>query len=176
MDNDVERAIRSDLDAFHLPRFRDVPDVGLMLEQTARLVNGYLEPLGSIHLTSSMISNYVKQGIITRPVRKLYYREQIASLIFIAVAKTALPLDDIKRMLLIQREVYEPAAAYDCFCAEFEQAIQRICLSGGEADDSHREAPVLKEMLVRLVSTTAHQIHLEKYVRLALGELESEQG
>jgi hypothetical protein len=31
-------------------------------------------------------------------------------------------------------------------------------------------------MLVRLVSTTAHQIHLEKYVRLALGELESEQG
>lgn len=106
-----------------LPYYADIPDVGLLLDQTARLVNGYLEPLEDISITNSMISNYVKHQIIARPVKKLYYREQIASLIFIAIAKTVLPLEDISSLLEIQRREYSPEAAYNMFLEQFEAAL-----------------------------------------------------
>ena len=90
-----------------LPYYTDIPDVGLLLDQTARLINGYLEPLDDISITNSMISNYVKHQIIARPVKKLYYREQIASLIFIAIAKTVLSLEDISSLLESVRAMRE---------------------------------------------------------------------
>ena len=106
-----------------LPYYTDIPDVGLLLDQTARLINGYLEPLDDISITNSMISNYVKHQIIARPVKKLYYREQIASLIFIAIAKTVLSLEDISSLLEIQRREYSPEAAYNMFREQFEAAL-----------------------------------------------------
>ena len=114
-----------DKEEYRLPRYKEIPDVGLLLDQVARLVNSYLEPYQDIRLTNSMISNYVKHDIIARPVKKLYYREQIASLIFIAVAKTVLSLDDIVTLLHIQRQNHTPEAAYDRFCDSFEQELHK---------------------------------------------------
>ena len=120
---------------FRLPRYKEIPDVGLLLDQVARLVNGYLEPYPDLRLTNSMISNYVKHGIIARPVKKLYYREQIASLVFIAAAKTVLSLEDIVTLLGIQRENHTPDAAYDMFCESFEA---ELCGSGiGHESGTH---------------------------------------
>ena len=44
---------------FHLPRYQEIPDVGLYLEQTAKYIDSYLSPLEDISITGSMISNYV---------------------------------------------------------------------------------------------------------------------
>lgn len=112
-----------DKEEYRLPRYKEIPDVGLLLDQVARLVNSYLEQYQDIRLTNSMISNYVKHDIIARPVKKLYYREQIASLIFIAVAKTVLSLDDIDTLLHIQRKNHTPEAAYNLFCDSFEHEL-----------------------------------------------------
>ena len=51
-----------DINGFRLPRYTQIPDVGLYLEQVVRYVNAHLAPLGEPELTSSMVSNYVKQG------------------------------------------------------------------------------------------------------------------
>ncbi len=112
-----------DIQYFKLPRYKDIPDVGLLLDQVTRLVNGYLESFADIRLTNSMISNYVKHSIIARPVKKLYYREQIASLVFIAISKTVLSLEDIDVFLKIQRENHTPETAYNLFCGGFEEAL-----------------------------------------------------
>ncbi len=117
---------------YRLPRYKDIPDVGLLLDQVARLVNSYLEPYQDIRLTNSMISNYVKHDIIARPIKKLYYREQIASLVFIAVAKTVLSLDDIVTLLTIQRQNHTPDAAYNMFCDRFEQELYSSSELAGE--------------------------------------------
>ena len=77
---------------FRLPRYQELPDVGLYLEQTTKYLNSFLAPLGCLEITSSMISNYVKKGLIANPVKKQYGREQIAYLFFIAVAKSVLSL------------------------------------------------------------------------------------
>lgn len=72
---------------FALPRYADLPQMGLYLDQTVQYVNSYFRTFCGVELTSSMVSNYVKKGILSHPVRKKYARDQIASLMYIAVSK-----------------------------------------------------------------------------------------
>ena len=61
-----------DIEGFRLPRYAQIPNVGLYLEQVVRYINSCLSPLGEPELTSSMVSNYVKQSLIPAPIRKTY--------------------------------------------------------------------------------------------------------
>ena len=72
---------------FHLPKYTEIPNVGLYLEQTAKYISEALSPLFKNAITGSMNSNYVKKGLVSNPVKKQYDREQIAYLIFIALVK-----------------------------------------------------------------------------------------
>ncbi len=126
---------------FHLTRYREIPDVGLLLDQTVRLVNSYLEPLGNVRITGSMVSNYVKQKIIPRPVKKLYYRGQIAALIFIALSKTVLSLEDTAKFLQLQQRTYPEDVAYDYFCDHLEQGLLKRQLITGPATTTGLNSP-----------------------------------
>ena len=87
------------IENFHLPRYREIPNVGLYLDQTVKYINPFLAPLGFPEITASMISNYVKKGYIASPVRKQYNADQIACLFFIALAKTSYPWKTSPRSL-----------------------------------------------------------------------------
>ena len=80
MEKEVKTMIE-DINGFRLPRYTQIPDVGLYLEQVVRYVNAHLAPLGEPELTSSMVSNYVKQGLIPSPVKKSYAAEHLARLL-----------------------------------------------------------------------------------------------
>ncbi len=108
---------------FRLPRYAEIPTVGLYLEQTTKYINGYLAPLGCMELTASMVSNYVKKGLIPAPVRKQYEPEQIAYLFFIAIAKNLMTIEDIYLMIQVQRSSYPLDVAYDYVCAEMENML-----------------------------------------------------
>lgn len=161
---------RMEMGMFSLPRYRQIPDIGLLLEQTVRLVNGYLEPLGSVSITSSMVSNYVKHDIIDRAVKKQYGRDQLAYLVFIAIAKTVLSLDDIARLIELQRNCCDLEPAYDRFCEEFEAAITGRLAQGRacEADDlpaacsgfGDTDIPRLREVLCDIAAVSSMSILL----------------
>ena len=119
MNEHIQSKMADPIQNFRLPRYQEIPDVGLYLEQTAKYIDSYLRPLEDISITSSMISNYVKKKIISNPVKKQYGRDQIACLIFIAVAKSVLSLDNIHMMFEIQRQTYDNETAYNYFCMEF---------------------------------------------------------
>jgi hypothetical protein len=112
------------IERFSLPLYREIPDVGLYLEQVTRYINSYLQPLGCEELTASMISNYVKKGCIEKPVKKQYYASQIAQLLFVAIAKNALSLENIGRLFEMQRRSCSLETAYDNFCAELEGVLR----------------------------------------------------
>ena len=131
MKNDVTNLFGEKVRDFRLPRYRELPDMGLYLEQVTKYINGYLTPLGCPEMTSSMVSNYVKKGVISSPVKKLYYAEQIAYLIFISVAKSVLSLENIARLFEMQRATYDPETAYDYFCSEF---LNMLWFVGGLKD------------------------------------------
>ena len=80
----------------HLPAYHAIPDVGLFLEQVTQYINSYLSPIEGAAITGSMISNYVKRGLIASPVKKQYHRDQIAQLFFITAAKSVLSLEELQ--------------------------------------------------------------------------------
>ena len=163
---------RMEISQFSLPRYRQIPEIGLLLEQTVRLINGYLEPLGGVLLTSSMVSNYVKHGIIDRAVKKQYGRDQLAYLVFIAIAKTVLNLDDIAHLIELQRGYCDLEVAYDRFCEEFESALRGrpVCnpespaSCSGEIEDRGgafaAEDPRLREVLCDIAAVSSMSILL----------------
>ena len=85
-----------------LPSWSALPDIGLYMDQVVTLMErtfGGALPKGEI--TKSMVNNYVKAGLIRRPVGKRYDRDQLAQLIMIAVLKQALSMEEIARVLAI---------------------------------------------------------------------------
>ena len=85
---------------FALPRYNDLPSVGLYLDQTVQFVNGYFRSFCGGELTPSMVSIYVKKGVIVHPIRKKYTRDQIASLMYIAASKTVLSIENIDTLFM----------------------------------------------------------------------------
>ena len=75
---------------FHLPAYTEIPDVGLYLEQVVKYINSFFNDFEEMKITNSMVSNYVKSKLISSPHKKMYSRDQIAVLFFIAIAKNVL--------------------------------------------------------------------------------------
>ena len=88
---------------YRMPRYKEIPNVGLYLEQTVKYINECLAPI-EISITPSMLSNYVKKGYIDRPIKKQYYADQIAYAIYIVIIKQVLSMDNIyKKQLILYR-------------------------------------------------------------------------
>ncbi|MGN0203501.1 MAG: DUF1836 domain-containing protein [Coprococcus sp.] len=166
MNQDMKKEMTAPIRDFHLPRYQEIPEVGLYLEQTAKYIAGYLEPLQDISITGSMISNYVKKKLVTNPVKKQYNRDQIAYLIFIAIAKSVLSLDNIRLMLDLQRQIYDSKMAYDYFCTEFENIVSHVFGLKEYPDMIGTNNSDEKNMLRNMIITVAHKIYLDRYFSL----------
>ena len=152
-----------DISTFRMPRWREIPDVGLYLDQTIKYINRHLAPLGCMEITSSMVSNYVKKGYIASPVRKQYGREQIAHLIYITVVKSVLPMEDIRLMLSIQKRTYDSAVAYDYFCTELENVLDYVFGRKPEMDAVGVERTAGEKLMLRnTIITVAHKVYLTR--------------
>lgn len=134
--------------------------MGLYLEQTTKYINGYLEPLGCMEITASMISNYVKKGYVASPVRKMYYREQIAQLFFIAVAKNVFSMENIGKLFVIQKKTYPTQVAYNYFCQEFEDKLYAVFGLAKPVDSAENIGIGPKKMLYSGITAMAHIIYL----------------
>lgn len=147
---------------FRLPRFHEIPDVGLYLEQTSKYIAQCLAPVQETAITSSMISNYVKKGLISNPVKKLYYRDQIAHLMFIMLAKSVVSLDDLYNFIRLQERTYPTERAYNYLCAEFENLLPYVFGIKDSVDNVGADSSDEKIMLRNTIITIAHKIYLDK--------------
>lgn len=148
------------IDGFRLPRYKEIPAVGLYLDQTVKYINSFLQPLGCMEITSSMVSNYVKQGLVNKPVGKLYYVDQIAHLIFITIAKSVLSMEHIALLFTYQQRVYTDQIAYDYFCSELENMLYFIFGLKDNVENIGNTASMEKEVLRSLIIAVANIIYL----------------
>ena len=151
---------------FRLPRYQEIPTVGLYLEQTTKYISQDLDPLEENCLTNSMIANYVKRKLIANPVKKQYGREQIAYLFFIAVAKNVLSLDSLERFIRVQERTYSLDQAYDYFCDELENILAFVFGLKSSPDDVGVTRTDEKMMLRSTIIAFSHKIYLEKFFQL----------
>lgn len=150
----------AEISRFHLPLYREIPNVGLYLEQIVKYINECLRPLGCIEVTPSMISNYVKKGYVASPVKKQYDSTQIANLIFIAVAKQVLSMENIAKLLSLQRAHYDTGKAYDHFCRELEAMLRVTFGLDGSLEELPPDAPEEQKILRAVLVAAAHVIYL----------------
>lgn len=162
MTNQQKLAAAEGIRNFRLPRYQEIPDVGLYLEQTTKYIAGFLDPVLEGCLTASMISNYVKKGLIENPVKKQYSRQQIAYLFFIAVAKNVLSLDALQGFIRLQQQTYGLEKAYDYFVREFENLLLFSFELKDTIDTVGEETSDEKRLLYSCIAAASQMIYLEK--------------
>lgn len=118
---------------FHLPRWNELPNIDLYIDQLVCLLDEYLS--GYIKndnekeekiITKTMINNYVKQNIIKPPINKKYDKEHVASLFVVFVLKQVYSINDIKKLIHLAIETSPIELAYNRFCSELEKAIRIV--------------------------------------------------
>ncbi len=145
------------MQGFRLPRYHELPDVGLYLEQVIKYINGKLSPIGCPEITSSMVSNYVKKGVIPPPEKKQYFSDHLGYLIFISIAKLVLSIENITLLFNLQKASYKAETAYNYFCDEFENMLMSIC-DFDEPNTIHAANSEEKAMLRSVIIAASHII------------------
>ena len=162
MKQEIKRQIAQSVQDFRLPHYQEIPDVGLYLEQTTKYICRHLSPLQENALTASMISNYVKRGLLSNPVKKQYSRDQIAYLFFIAVAKNVLSLDALACFLRLQQRTYPLQQAYDYFCRELENLLLFQFELKETIEVSDEDSSDEKRLLYSCIAAVVQKVYLEK--------------
>jgi hypothetical protein len=165
MDQKNKEEILSSIRNFSLPRYDEVPNVGLYLEQTSKYISEYIARLGDFTLTGSMISNYVKKGLLENPVKKQYSRDQICYLFFISIAKTVLSIEAVHLMIDLQKKSYSPRVAYDYFCAELENVVHHVFGLKDTLDTVGTNNAETKILLRNTIIAVAHKAYLDNYLK-----------
>jgi len=94
--------IRQRLCGHHLPRWEELPDFELYMDQVLALISRYLGETpgkGEKMLTASMVNNYVKLEVMPSPVKKKYSRIHVAHLLVICALKPVLSISELRDML-----------------------------------------------------------------------------
>lgn len=108
--------------ALHFPRWQELPEFDLYMDQVIALAEKYLSVLSPENkelITPSMINNYVKSGVLPPPKNKKYNRTHLALLMIICSTKSVLEISviadivkqsgDIETVLNNFAEIYENA-------------------------------------------------------------------
>lgn len=124
MEHTTLEMICAGLEGQRLPRWRELPDLELYMDQVLSFVGRYLNGDAGFDgkgLTASMVNNYVKLGIMPAPVKKRYSRSHLAYLIIICVLKPILPIPSIRQLIEAGLATQNEETIYDRFCALFDE-------------------------------------------------------
>ena len=164
MELKLKRQMAESVRGFRLPRYAEIPTVGLYLEQTIKYINGFLAPLGCLELTGAMVSNYVKKGLIPAPVKKQYFAEQICYLFFVALAKNLTSMENIVLLISVQRGTYTLPVAYDYMCRELENMLFYFFGLKERPEELGETESDEKNLLRGLIMSAANVIYLNNYI------------
>ena len=111
---------------FSYPKWEDIPNIDLYLDQVLLYVNQVCAPISPDKdkgLTASMVNNYVKHGYLTKPDKKKYQRKQIARLIAITTLKSVFSIQEIAQTLNSLQTQESSDQLYDAFVDYMNQGI-----------------------------------------------------
>ncbi len=158
MDNFLKAKFAQNISNIHLPRYNELPNMGLYLEQVTKYINTCIIPIGCTELTISMVGNYVKKGVIPSPVKKLYYAEQIAYLIFVSIAKNVLSFEKIIELVNLQKLEYDTKTAYDYLCSELENMLLFIAGTKKSVDNVGITNTEVKTIFRSIIISVSHMM------------------
>lgn len=125
-----------------------LPEIYLYMDQVLTYMDKqlhlYERDENTCLLTSSMINNYVKDGVLPRPAQKKYSREHLAILTVICLLKQVLSIQDISFLTKTLLKNASSSEMYNRFCEVQEEAMCEVC------DRVQKAAPEEEAGLMRL--------------------------
>ncbi|MDO0893849.1 MULTISPECIES: DUF1836 domain-containing protein [Enterococcus] len=167
---------------FHLPRWEELPTLELYMDQVITLIDQYLSPVIQTEkhplLTSSMVNNYVKKGMIPSPEKKRYNQKHLAFLIAITMLKQVLTIPEIKTGILFQGKAVGIRNAYNVFCEEQEKVIHLVGKEAMGEPEQMTSEPIPIELVAMKGATRsfANKLLAEKTIELEVIYLETHKG
>ena len=113
-----------------------LPELDLYMDQVITLMDKHLAPFcgdGERLLTSSMINNYVKDGVLPRPESKKYSRKHLAMLLMICMLKSVLTLPETHAILEGMSVDNGTETLYPAFSSIHQQAVREVAQRLGDA-------------------------------------------
>lgn len=158
------------LQTFHMPRYRELPDIDLYMDQVISYVNKYLNIFSEAEenvITPSMINNYVKHGILPPPNGKKYSRVHLAYICAVFFLKQVLKMDEIKNIITHQVKCSNEFKAYTYLCQELEDAFKHCCLLTKNTEETIKSpADQTKFALKSCTLSIANLIYAQKVIAL----------
>lgn len=112
---------------FSLPKWNELPDLELYMDQVITLISKYLNFFGvsdgGKRVTPSMINNYVKLGTIPPPQKKRYSRIHLAYLLIVCTLKQTLDMSTIKRLIPVGIDEGAVEQLYNSFVVNQNKAF-----------------------------------------------------
>lgn len=159
--SELERFHES-LIAYHIPRWEELPDIELYMDQVIVLMEKYLSVFLKAEedrmITPSMINNYVKLSIIPPPVKKRYSRTHLAYLIMVILLKQVLSISEIRALITQQLTGRDIVELFNHFCNEQEEAFQAMASQNQGVDAKDADLALKMAALAGAGKTLAKKI------------------
>lgn len=158
----------------HLPRWKELPTLGLYVDQVVTVVNEQLASFDVEPLTKAMVNNYVKNKVIQAPIKKKYAVNQLVDLLLIGFFKVSFNIDDIRAGIAQLTISTYPQQAYDHFATVLEAILTDQPVDDDvEIDPANQE---LMEAAIRAVLAHLKAEHIFADMRQKQAPLKVEKG
>ena len=170
----------SELKDYQTPGWDALPDLDLYMDQVITYLERQMRVFAQDEedrlITSSMINNYVKHGLIPRPVKKKFTREHLFYLLVISMLKQVLPITDISNIIRHQADLMEMEELYNSFSAIQDETLHATAWRiesevGKNNDDGFITRDALGMLAFRLAfEASASILAVKKIIRLLCNE------
>ncbi|MCI8828551.1 MAG: DUF1836 domain-containing protein [Ruminiclostridium sp.] len=152
------------LNNYKLPAWKELPDIGLYMDQVIALLGQYLdfipvEDQKDKPVTSTTINNYVRLKVMPAPEKRKYYRIHIAYMIMIFTLKQGTSISSLQKLLPAGGDEEEVRSFYTSYIQRVQQvgnfytaqtraAAQSILNAQGEEEGGAVEDFILQSVLM----------------------------
>lgn len=140
--------------AFHIPRWHELPEFDLYMDQVIALAEKYLSVLsadGKGLLTPSMINNYVKSGVLPPPKNKKYNRTQLAILMIVCITKPVMEISAISDVIHRGIEADNIENVLNTLAEKFENELSLAVKSAEETVEAAETEEILSFIAIENV-------------------------
>ena len=133
-----------------------LPDIPLYMDQVVSYLARQNACFGEGEgLTSAMINNYIKDGLLARANGKKYDQVHLAYLTAIGALKQVMSVREMKVLTTVGREMREPDKQYEYFCSYLDQALTD---AAGQIDENTSDHDLPKLVLDLAMRSYANMI------------------
>lgn len=167
MSKDISQWVES-AKTYKMPGWDELSTIPLYMDQVMMFTSEALslfernEKTGL--LTSSMINNYVKNGVVEHPVHKKYAKEHLSKLLMTSMLKQVLSMQDIS---VLFKDCADPKALYTDFVAAQDNALHETV---AQIDPETDDAAALRSTALRLAAQANAQRAVSERILLALSD------